>query len=119
MRRPSPTARAIRQDHTDRDRNGARSAGSCISTAASATPSGKAAIPEHGPHEEVPHTHQRGQPTQARLGCPADGLAVRHSIGTIVSEAPVAEGNLSKTCASHYAINYHYIAHLYLGDAHN
>jgi hypothetical protein len=31
---------------------------------------------EHGPHEEVPHAHQRGQPTQVRLACPADGLAV-------------------------------------------
>jgi len=31
---------------------------------------------EHGPDEEVPHAHERGQPTEARLACLANGLAV-------------------------------------------
>src|SRR5216117_2031432 len=30
---------------------------------------------KHGPDEEVAHTHERGQPNEARLACPADGLA--------------------------------------------
>jgi hypothetical protein len=37
---------------------------------------------EHGPDKEVPHAHERGQPTEARFAWPANGLVVGHSIGT-------------------------------------
>ena len=44
---------------------------------------------EHGPHEEVSHAHQRSQPSQARLACPADGLAIAlqhwHKDGSIIA----------------------------------
>jgi hypothetical protein len=51
------------------------SAGCCISIAASATPSQKKrGNSEHSPDEEVTVAHERGQPAQARLVSPADGL---------------------------------------------
>ena len=37
---------------------------------------------EHGPHEEVPHTHQRGQWTEASLARVTTACRYRHSIGT-------------------------------------
>jgi hypothetical protein len=63
-------------DHTDRDRNGARQRRQLHLDRRQRDAQRKGGHSERGPHGEVPHAHQRGQPTQARLACPADGLAV-------------------------------------------
>ncbi len=63
-------------DHTDRRRYCARQRRQVHLGRRQHDPQRKRGHSGHGPHEEVPRTHQRGQPTQARLACPADGLAV-------------------------------------------
>ena len=37
---------------------------------------------EHGPDEEVPQAHERGESTELRLARRADGFAVARSMGT-------------------------------------
>jgi len=54
-------ARQRRQPHLERRQRGAQR---------------KGGYAEHGPHEQVPHAHQRGQPAQSRPACCADCLAV-------------------------------------------
>ena len=58
-------------DHTDRDRDGARQR-------EAQRKGGHAA---HGPHEEVPHAHERGQPTQAPLASPSRSFRLRQGSG--------------------------------------
>ncbi len=63
-------------DHTDRDRNGARYRGQLHLDRLQRNAQRKGGHSDRGPDEEVTHSHERGQPTEARLACPANGLAV-------------------------------------------
>jgi hypothetical protein len=63
-------------DHTDRDRYGARQRRLLHLDRHQRDARRKSGHSEHGPDEEVPDAHERGQRTQARLACAADRLAV-------------------------------------------
>jgi hypothetical protein len=68
-------------DHTDRDRNGARHRRLLHLDPRQHDAERKGRQPEHGPDEEVRHAHESREPAEA-VPYPTDGLAVRHSIGT-------------------------------------
>ena len=63
-------------DYTDRDRYGVRQRGLLHLDRRQRDAQRKSGDSENGPDEEVTHAHERGQPTEARLACPANGLAV-------------------------------------------
>src|SRR6267154_5534520 len=63
-------------DRTDRDGYGARQRRLLHLDRRQSDAQRKGGHSEHGPHEEVRHADQRGHPTEPRLACPANGLAV-------------------------------------------
>ena len=80
-------------DHADRDRYGARQRLMLHLDRRQRDAQGKSGHSEHGPDEEVPHTHEHGQPTEARLAGPANRPAItpqhrdqgRQLIATIIT----------------------------------
>src|SRR5207302_5379647 len=63
-------------DDTDRDRYGARQRRLLHLDRRQRDAREKSGHSEHDPDEEVTYAHERGQPTEARLVGPADGLSV-------------------------------------------